>query len=193
MKRRKVVSTNVNKFAQINTTVPTLLQKEKLIILKNEKIAFGSPAELMDKFDQLEQSNLCLIEKNQENQDKCFAIAKKLRETCQEKQAKLEKLKMNKAFLTETINNNTKMIDEYMNNEVKDAKSVSKVSLCKMVLRTLNGSLNESFGKQTTKRIKEQAIVKLAEAEADLLNFEKFIKVTDKEAVNKLMVEICYT
>ena len=64
----------------------------------------------------------------------------------------------------------------------------SEVPLCKRVLKTLSGTCNEWFGKQSSKRIKEQAIGKLAEVEADVLGFEKFITGRDIEMIQKLMV-----
>ena len=75
--------------------------KNYISVLEAETIPFGSPKQLIDKFDQLVQSHFFLIKKNQENQDKCFAIAKKLKNKNQKKQEQLKGLKINKAFLTQ--------------------------------------------------------------------------------------------
>ena len=72
--------------------------------LKTANIAFKSPKDLIHKFDELEQSNLFLIKKNQENQEKCLAIANKLKKKHAKKREQLEILKAKKTHLTQGIN-----------------------------------------------------------------------------------------
>ena len=103
IKKRKQQPTKFKKSAEI-LEIESMLDRDHLTVLENESIIFNSPQELMDRFDQLEESNVCLIKKNQETQEKCIGIVKQLRETCQSKQTKLEALKINKVFLTKKIN-----------------------------------------------------------------------------------------
>ena len=95
---------------EIQIQIPTISfirNQRNLASLKNESIAFESVQEMMDKFEQLEQSNLCLIEKNLENQEKCFAITNRLKQTRQDKDTKLKKLKAKKALLKQQIESRT--------------------------------------------------------------------------------------
>ena len=61
-----------------------------------------------------------------------------------------------------------------------------------MVLTTLVNHSDDYTNKQCTKRMKEHAIVKLTETEAEILRFDQFLrkKDTDTDAVSKLMVEM---
>lgn len=71
--------------------------------LKADQICFKNPQQLIQKFSDLEERNLFLIEKNQENEQAYFELKKKFEETKQEKTRQVRELEQKKEYLLAKI------------------------------------------------------------------------------------------
>jgi hypothetical protein len=71
--------------------------------LVNDKIYFKNPQQLIQKFSDLEERNLFLIEKNQDNEQAYFELKKKFETTKEEKTLQIKELKTKREYLLKKI------------------------------------------------------------------------------------------
>lgn len=82
---------------------PSAEPKSVLSELVGDTIDFKNPQQLIQKFSDLEERNLFLIEKNQDNEQAYFELKKKFSETKEEKALQIRELESKKQFLKNRI------------------------------------------------------------------------------------------
>ena len=166
-----------------------------LELLKKENVHFKDTQELIREFSDLEERNLFLVEKNQQNEESFFNLKKRFEDTRTEKSKKISDLTRRKAELRERLRKEEMALQAKLRRKSEERVGVEEEQVSKILQSA--GDLMAQTGYRGGYRLegkgaKESFVEYLTTIERNLFVFERSLGREYSEWVHKLKVTISF-
>ena len=170
---------------------PVETMRLALELLKREKVHFKDTQELIREFSDLEERNLFLVEKNQQNEESFFDLKKRFEDTRTEKSKKISDLTRRKAELRERLRKEEMALQAKLRRKSEECVGVEEEQVSKILQSA--GDLMAQTGYRGGYRLegkgaKESFVEYLTTIERNLFVFERSLGREYSEWVHKLKV-----